>query len=78
MKSLKTKPTGRERIALNLRALRKLRGFSQENLSAGAGISQTFLSQIEGCRKNVSVDTLESLCLVLEADISELFVVIES
>jgi transcriptional regulator with XRE-family HTH domain len=45
---------------------------TQEQLSFGAGITQTFLSQVETGRRNVSIDTLEKLAVVLEIDIVEL------
>lgn len=67
------KPTAKERLARNLRDWRVKRGMSQEVLSASAGLSQTFLSQVESGMRNVSVDNVEKLAEVLEVDIQELF-----
>lgn len=63
----------RERVGKNLKIWRIRRGLSQENLSANAGISQTFFSQVETGRRNVSVDVLDRLARVLQIDIAELF-----
>jgi transcriptional regulator with XRE-family HTH domain len=74
MSSAQSKPLGtRERIGRNLKMWRIRRGLSQENLSASAEISQTFFSQVETGRRNVSVDVLDRLAHVLQIDISELF-----
>lgn len=72
MSSLKRTIATKERVARNLREWRLKRAMTQEQLSLGAGITQTFLSQVESGRRNVSIDTLEKLAVVLEIDIVEL------
>jgi len=64
--------TARARVARNLRQWRLARGLSQEELSASADLSQTFLSQIENGSRNVSIDKLEKLAEVLQIDVAEL------
>ena len=49
-----------------LKALRKSRGLSQEELAAKAGIAQGYLSEMENKRKTGSVETLERLAAALE------------
>lgn len=72
MSSPKKQTTARQRIARNLRNLRLERGLPQDQLAANAGISQTFLSQVESGKRNVSVDTLECLANVLNVDIVDI------
>lgn len=72
MSSHKIFTTARERLAQNLRRKRLARGVTQEDLAARAGITQTFLSQLEGGKRNVSLDTVERLANALEIDINDL------
>lgn len=64
--------TVRARFARNLRQWRLARGLSQEELSARAELSQTFLSQIENGNRNVSLDKIEKLAEVLQIDVTDL------
>lgn len=54
-------PTLREVLAQNLRQLRQLQALSQEKLAELAGFHRTYVSQVERCRTNVSVDNLARL-----------------
>lgn len=72
MSSQKNHTSARERIAYNLRELRKKSGFPQDTLAAAAGISQTFLSQVETGRNNISVDKLEQIAGALGVDVVDL------
>jgi transcriptional regulator with XRE-family HTH domain len=72
MSGLKKQTTARERVAHNLRNCRLARGMTQETLAANAEITQTFLSQLESAKRNVSVDTVERLAQALEVDIVDL------
>lgn len=62
----------RGRIAYNLRDLRLKSGLPQDTLSANAGISQTFFSQVETGKRNISVDTLERIADALGVDVADL------
>jgi transcriptional regulator with XRE-family HTH domain len=50
-----------------------MRGLSQEELAARAELSQTFLSQIETGRRNVSLDSVDRLAQMLQVDVMEFF-----
>ena len=57
------------RIALNIRKLRSERGLSQERLAELADFHRTYVSQLERCVTNVSIDGLERLAMALNVDI---------
>lgn len=59
----------RRRIAENIRKLRSERGLSQEGLAELADFHRTYVSQLERCVTNVSIDGLERLAMALEVDI---------
>jgi transcriptional regulator with XRE-family HTH domain len=60
-------------LALNIKALRKKLGFSQEKLAEAANLSTQSISDIEGCRTWVSDKTLERLAKTLNVNIFQLF-----
>lgn len=63
----------RKRVAVNIQRLRRQRDLSQEELGARARVHQTYLSQLEGSKRNPSIDVLERLANALKVDVSELF-----
>lgn len=70
--SLSSLPSARDRIAANVRRLRKAKGLSQEGLAEVARFHRTYLSQLERSVTNISIDGLERLAQALEVDIIEL------
>ncbi|MFT4257372.1 MAG: helix-turn-helix transcriptional regulator [Pseudoxanthomonas sp.] len=62
----------RQRIACNIRAQRKARGLSQEQLAELANFHRTYVSQLERCVTNISIDGLERLAAALEIDVIDL------
>lgn len=62
----------RGRISTNLKRLRKARGLSQEKLAERAEFHRTYVSQLERCVTNISIDGLERLAMALEVDVQEL------
>jgi len=64
----------KELLAVNIKALRKKLGLSQEKLAEVASLSAQTISDIEGCRTWVSDKTLERLAKVLNVDIFQLFI----
>lgn len=60
-------------VAHNLRRMRVEKGISQENLAIDAGIDRTYVSRLERCLENPSVNVLERLAQALGQDIVELF-----
>lgn len=62
----------RVRVGLNLQALRRERGLSQEELAHRASVHQTYLSGVERGRRNPSVLVLAKLADALGADVEDL------
>lgn len=57
------KPALRHVLATNVRQERTSRAWAQEELGHRAGLSQTYVSQIESGQRAVSVDAIENLAL---------------
>ena len=76
----KNQTTGeaRRRVAENLRRLRKERGLSQEIMAELADFHRTYVSQLERCITNISLDGLERLANALQVDVLDLLAHIES
>lgn len=64
--------TARERISANLSRLRKARGLSQERLAELGEFHRTYVSQLERCVTNISIDGLERLAKALDVDVLDL------
>jgi len=62
----------RRRIAENLRRLRKKRGLSQAVMAELADFHRTYVSQLERCVTNISLDGLERLAGALQVDVLDL------
>jgi transcriptional regulator with XRE-family HTH domain len=60
-------------VGLQIRKLRKQKGFTQEKLSEIASVSPSQLSQIENGQATANVATLWSIARALEVDIARLF-----
>jgi transcriptional regulator with XRE-family HTH domain len=73
-KSLSTpsSATARERISANVSRIRKARDLSQEQLAEMAEFHRTYVSQLERCVTNISIDGLERLAQALELDVIDL------
>lgn len=69
--SLKTKSL-RVRVAHNLRSAREAQNLSQENLAELAELHRTYISSVERCERNVTLETVERLALALKLDPLEL------
>ena len=63
----------RRRVGINLQRLRRDKGLSQEELAHAADVHQTYLSGVEGGKRNPSVGVLERIVTALGVDIEELF-----
>lgn len=64
--------TARERISVNVSRIRKARDLSQEQLAEMAEFHRTYVSQLERCVTNISIDGLERLARALDIDIIDL------
>lgn len=62
----------RQRISHNIKALRDKRGLSQEQLAELIDFHRTYVSQLERCVTNISIDGLERLAASLAVDIIDL------
>lgn len=52
-------------FARNLRAARQARGLSQEALAEMAQLHRTYVSSVERCERNTTLDTVERLANAL-------------
>lgn len=64
--------TARQRVAVNLKRLRSERGISQERMAELADFHRTYVSQLERCVTNISLDGLERIAKALEIDVVDL------
>ena len=65
-------PKARARAAANIRRLRTAQELSQDQLAELAQFHRTYVSQLERCVTNISIDGLERLAQALGVDIVEL------
>ena len=65
-------------LALNIKILRKKRGFSQEKLAETTELSAQSISDIEGRRTWVSDKTLDRLAQALNVDVFQLFIPLDA
>ena len=63
----------REIVAINLRRLRHARSLSQEELADRAGINRNYVGMLEREEHSATVDMLEKLADILQADPAEFF-----
>ncbi len=63
----------RNTVATNLKRIRKVRGFTQEELAHRAGINRNYPGMIERLEHSPTIDVIERLCRVLKIDPIELF-----
>ena len=71
MPNRKQKPL-RQIMAENLRVLRLAAHISQEELSELCGLHRTYISDIERCNRNVSIDNIEKIAKALHITASDL------
>ena len=63
----------REVVAINLRRLRQMRDLSQEEIADRAGINRNYVGMLEREEHAATIDMLEKLAAVLDADPIEFF-----
>lgn len=59
-------------LAFHLKALRQAKGLSQEELAHRAGIDRTYISSLERCVYNASIDVVDRLAVALEVEAADL------
>jgi transcriptional regulator with XRE-family HTH domain len=62
----------RTALAEQIRLLRKECGFSQEELAWRSGLHRTYISMVERAKRSVTIDSLQSIALVLGLSASAL------
>lgn len=62
----------KESLSQNIKRLRKERGISQEKLALRAEIDRSYMSELERCLANPSIDALLRISNALEVTPSEL------
>lgn len=60
-------------FGINLKRIRKSKGFSQEDLAEGANLHRTYISFLERGMRNPSLLTIEKLADCLDVHYSEFF-----
>jgi transcriptional regulator with XRE-family HTH domain len=60
-------------IGLRIKYLRQQSKLSISKLAKGAGISQSFLSEVEAGTKNITVNKLQDICNFLGISINDFF-----
>lgn len=66
------KRPARRRLAENLRIIRLLRNWSQEDLAAATGLDRSYIGGLERAERNVGLDVMERLAESLGVTIAEL------
>lgn len=64
--------SSRSHIAANVRRLRKAQGLTQEKLAEVAEFHPTYVSLLERCKANISIDGLERIARILGVTTTEL------
>jgi len=62
----------RERLAENLRRLRKAKGWSQEHFADEAGIHRTYVSDLERAARNPTITVVEKMARTLGKPLGDL------
>lgn len=62
----------REILSQNMKKLRTQNSLSQEELALNCGLHRTYISDIECCSRNVSIDNIEKIADALNTSASEL------
>ena len=57
----------------NLRRLRRERGLTQERLSGHSGLMQSYLSEVEAGKRNISLDAIATIARAMGVSIAQLF-----
>jgi transcriptional regulator with XRE-family HTH domain len=65
-------PREREIFARNFKAAREVAGLSQRDVYKLTGIGYTYLSRVENCRENISLDKMAILAAAVKKPLHEL------
>ena len=62
----------RNRLAVNMKRVRKVRGWSQEALADEAGLYRTYISGIERMVRNPTITVMERVATALQCSLGQL------
>jgi len=62
----------KKNVGLRIRAIRELRGLTQEKLAALADLHRAYIGQIERGEKNIGVENLEKIAKALRVNARDL------
>lgn len=65
--------SARQVFGRNLRRVRRDKGLTQEELSHVTGLMQSYLSEIEAGKRNVSIDNIDAVAKALKISLAQLF-----
>ena len=63
----------RARLAANIKFYREKNNYKREELSLMLGVDNSYISKLEKCNVNITIDKLEQLTNILNIDPVELF-----
>jgi transcriptional regulator with XRE-family HTH domain len=63
----------RKVLSENIKKYRSIKSLSQEELAFRCGLHRTYISDIERCSRNVSIDNIEKISKALDVSASDLF-----
>ena len=66
----------RERLAKNISKFRVAKNLKREELSLALGFDNSYISKVEKCNVNITIDRIASIAIYFGIDILELFKVI--
>ena len=72
-KSLHSRRTARDLLAVNMVRLRQEKGWSQEMLAFEAGLHRTFIAHVERQVRNIALDNVEKIATALDVQMMDLF-----
>lgn len=60
-------------FAVNMRNYRNLLGLSQEAFAEKCGLHRTYISSVERCQRNISIENVQRIADALEIETYKLF-----
>ncbi len=64
--------TLRETLSNNIKKYRANKSISQEELAFRCGLHRTYISDVERCSRNISIDNIEKIAVALDVSASDL------
>jgi len=71
---MSNKKAAKEKLAENIRIIRKQKGLSQEELADRAGLHRTYIGSVERGERNIAIEAIQKIATALNCGISQLFI----